>query len=421
MLTGLYNFARSMNHKRKEMLQRRDDISLSSVRRISRVHPIKGQRMVAMTFDDGPCAKDFKGEGKGLTCSILDTLAKYSARATFNVIGTTEDSYPDVAGKLGSATFGGVKYDHYPCYGEDHLGGVMNQPELVRRILAGGHELSNHSCRHRLFGRKSIMYGARVPLGSFPEVINDLVELHSYVKANFDYEIKLARPSHYVEKIPGGGTVYDAYQMMGYQYLAASFDGDGWQPASSYSLEVSHMIEPMRELLSEDPCALNGQIIFQKDGCNMNLRSPIVDALPAQLDLLASFGYQVVTVSELLEQSPLMDLSPESYAMPYVKELLRRGHIVGYRNNTFHGERLLTKEDALLMLADSKAVRSCDKGLLLDSALRYGVESVHGNALLDLAASKGICVDESKFKDRNSVCREDAVVLLADLVKKLEV
>lgn len=420
MITGLYNFARDINHKRKDLLWQQKGRHLSSVRRIERVHPIMGKRIVAMTFDDGPCAKDFMGRGKGLTESILDILAEYGARATFDIIGSTEGNYPDEAGANGSSAFGGIKFDHYPCFGEDLLAGAKNQQELVRRMLDEGHELASHTWQHRIFGRKRFIYGKRVPLKSMDDVMQDLNTLHTYIKNEFSYEIKLARPPHYVDAVTGGGNAYDAYRMMGYQYLAASFDGGGWQPGSSYEDEVEKMIAPLRKQLGENPDFLNGQIIFQKDGCNMNLRTPVVDALPVQLKMLTELGYQVVTVSELLEQSPFLDLSPESPAMPHVKELLKRGHIVGYQNNTFHGERALTKREALLMLADGNTVRSGGKDLIAKAAAKYKIRSVTGNALLDLAASEGIDIDEKGYKDKREVCREDAVALIAGLVQRHE-
>ncbi len=420
MITGLYNFARDINHKRKELQWQQNGRRLSSVRRIERVYPIKGKRIVAMTFDDGPCAKDFMGKGKGLTETLLDILAAYGAKATFDIIGTTEGNYPDEAGEKGSSAFGGIRYDHYPCFGEDLLAGAKNQRELVQRIIDEGHELASHTWQHRLFGRKRLLYGKRVPLQSMNEVLQDLNTLHTYIQNDFSYEISLARPPHYVDAVSGGGSVYDAYRVMGYQYLAASFDGDGWQPGSSYEDEVEKMIAPMRKLLAEDPDALNGQIIFQKDGCNMNLRTPVEDALPVQLKMLTELGYQVVTVSELLEQTPFLDLSPESPAMPYVKKLLKKGHIVGYQNNTFHGERALTKREALLMLADENTVRVGGGDLIPKTAARYQIHSVSGNDLLDLAASEGIEVDKNALKDKQEVCREDAVALIAGLVQKHE-
>lgn len=419
-MTGLYNFARGINHKRKELLWQQNGKRLSAVRRIERVHPIEGKRVVAMTFDDGPCAKDFMGKGKGLTASILDILAEYGARATFDIIGTTEGNYPDEAGEPGSSAFGGIKFDHYPCFGEDLLAGAKNQRELVRRMIDEGHELASHTWQHRIFGRKRFLYGKRVPLRSMDEVLRDLRTLHAYIQDEFSYEIKLARPPHYVDAVTGGGSAYDAYRMMGYQYLSASFDGDGWRPGSSYEDEVEKMLAPMRRALAEDSDALNGQIIFQKDGCNMNLRTPVEDALPMQLKMLTELGYQVVPVSELLERSPFLDLSPESPAMPYVKELLRRGHIVGYQNNTFHGERALSKKEALLMLADADTVKAGGGDLIARTAARYPIKSVTGNALLDLAAAEGIEVDEAAFQDKPEVRREDAAALLAGLAQKHE-
>lgn len=419
-MTGLYNFARGINHKRKELLWQQSGKRLSAVRKIERVYPIPGQRVVAMTFDDGPCAKDFMGRGKGLTASILDAMTQYGARGTFDIIGTTEGNYPDEHGEPGSSAFGGVKFDHYPCFGEDALAGAKNQRELVRRMIDEGHELASHTWQHRIFGRKRFLYGKRVPLHSMEEVLRDLRTLHAYIQDEFSYEIKLGRPPHYVDAVTGGGSAYDAYRAMGYQYLSASFDGDGWRPGSSYEDEVEKMLAPLRRALAEDPDALNGQIIFQKDGCNMNLRTPVEDALPMQLKLLTELDYQVVPVSELLERSPFLDLSPESPAMPHVKELLRRGHIVGYQNNTFHGERALTKKEALMMLADVDTVKTGGGDLIAQAAARYPIQSVTGNALLDLAAAEGIEVDEAAFRDKPEVRREDAAPLIAGLVKKYE-
>ena len=70
--------------------------TLSSVRRIERVFPPPGRLVVAMTFDDGPTASPARpGSGKGLTESLLDTLRRYGARGTFDVIGSTAGNYPD--------------------------------------------------------------------------------------------------------------------------------------------------------------------------------------------------------------------------------------------------------------------------------------------------------------------------------------
>jgi peptidoglycan/xylan/chitin deacetylase (PgdA/CDA1 family) len=69
---------------------------------------LPGAPGVALTFDDGP-----HPEG---TPAVLELLAQAGARATFFVIGEQ----------------------------------VQRRPELVRRILAGGHQVALHGYRHRL-------------------------------------------------------------------------------------------------------------------------------------------------------------------------------------------------------------------------------------------------------------------------------
>ena len=418
----LYDFARRLNGKRKQFLKNQAGKVLSPVRRIERVHPIPGERLVAMTFDDGPCAKSFSGSDRGLTEKLLSALGEYGARASFDVIGTTGENYPDECGQQGAFTWSGMAYDHYPAFGEDTLAGAMNQPDLVRRILAGGHELTNHSCTHRLFGPMRTVYGSRRHMNTLEEVANDLERLHDYIREEFGYEMKLSRPPHYIDAIPGGGTSYDAYRILGYNYMAASFDGDGWMPADTPEREVENMLRPLRETLERDPDALNGQIIFQKDGCNMSLRTPVEEALPLQLAMLRDYGYRVVPVSELLEISPFEDLSPEDRAMPFVRKLLQKGRTVGYRNNTFHGERPITKEEFCLMAADPerlKVRRHADfreLAALAEEGLGFSLNSASGNALLDLALKAGVQVDEGNFKDKKTVRRADAVELLAGML-----
>ena len=68
--------------------------------------PRQGPRAVALTFDDGPGA---------WTPRLLDALKAYDARATFFVLG---------------------KF-------------VAGQEALLRRIVAEGHELGNHTFTHR--------------------------------------------------------------------------------------------------------------------------------------------------------------------------------------------------------------------------------------------------------------------------------
>lgn len=354
----LYSLARKANAKLKIYKKKQAGKYLSPVRRIEFVAPPSKGKFVAMTFDDGPCAlppeplsPQQKTPESGLTETLLDILKKYDATVSFDVIGDTGGNYPDEPGQPGNFTWSGVHYDHYPRYEKDALAGAVNQPHLIRRILAEGHELTNHGYTHRLFGPMRAVYGKRVCFDALDEVTDDLQKLDGYIGAEFRYKMKLARPAHYIDKIPQGGTAYDAYRILGYQYMAASFDGGGWLPSEQgYEEDVRRMVEPMRRALEADPDCFNGKIIFQKDGCSMALQTPIVDALPQQLELLKKAGYTVVPVSCLLELSPFEDLSDDAPEFQAVQELLEIGRTVGYRNNTYQGERCITADEVALTL-----------------------------------------------------------------------
>ena len=229
-------------------------------RRIERVHTTR--RICAMTFDDGPMglpASPDRFDGRTLTDVLLDTLAQYGARGSFDVIGDTSANYPDEAGKLGSAAWGGVRFDHYPDIHCDEQGGAEHNDRLIRRMLAEGHQITNHGYRHIIFGKKPFVYGAREYLPGFDAAVEDLTRLHTLMQTRYGYTMTLARPPHYVDKMTGGFTSYDVYDHMGYQYMAASFDGAGWLPSTdpdpeaALQAEIRAMVEPMRKALEKDP------------------------------------------------------------------------------------------------------------------------------------------------------------------------
>lgn len=83
-------------------------VNRDAARALDLPRTLPGARGVALTFDDGP-----HPEG---TPAVLDVLARAGARATFFVIGEQ----------------------------------VERRPELVGRILAGGHAVALHGYRHRL-------------------------------------------------------------------------------------------------------------------------------------------------------------------------------------------------------------------------------------------------------------------------------
>ena len=352
LVTKGIGLVKKIKHRYDAQIKARTPVYLSPVRRIERVATT--QRLVAMTFDDGPCrlpANPDRFGGKPLTLVLAETLERYGAKGTFDVVGDTASNYPDRAGKEGSASWGGVAYDHYPDFEKDREGGVAHCPELVDRLLEGGHQLASHTWKHVLWGPKNVVYGNRKHMKELDEVVADLRTMDRTLLEKWSYTLTMSRPPHYVDKIPGGFTSYDAYALMDYQYMAASFDGAGWLPLATYEAEVEATWKPMARLLEQDPDALCGQIIFQKDGFNMARRSPVADGLEKQLELLAQYGYQVVTVDELLAHSSFADTEPD--AATDARLLLEKGWCVAFKDNTLRPDTVLTRS-ALAMMAYGK-------------------------------------------------------------------
>ena len=343
---------------------------LSYTRRIERVKTTR--RICAMTFDDGPMdlpASPDRFDGRSLTDVLLDTLSEYGAKGTFDVVGDTSENYPDEAGKLGSAAWGGVRYDHYPDLGKDEKGGAVHNARLIRRMLDEGHQITNHGYRHIIFGKKSFVYGKRVSLGSYDSALEDLMRLHTLLEREYGCTMTMGRPPHYVDRVAGGFTSYDVYDALGYQYMAASFDGAGWLPSTSpdpdaaLEAEIRAMVEPIRSALARDPDFFCGQIIFQKDGCNMAKRTPVAFALGEQLKLLKAYGYEVVTVAQLTEESPFADLGRDD---PLFDKLnaLQKARAVVYSDNCLRLTQPMTVGELAMLLCPREEALARRRALL---------------------------------------------------------
>ncbi|MBE7002849.1 MAG: polysaccharide deacetylase family protein [Ruminococcaceae bacterium] len=326
-------------------------------RRIERV--CAGRRVCAMTFDDGPMdlpASPDRFDGRSMTDVLLDTLRDYGAHGTFDVVGDTSENYPDEAGKPGSASWGGIRYDHYPDIGQDAHGGALHCERLIRRMLDEGHQITNHGYRHIIFGKKPFVYGARACLGSLDAAVADLTRLDTLLRERYGYTPTMSRPPHYVDKIGDGFTSYDVCERLSYQYMAASFDGAGWLPSAlpdpeaALRAETEAMLAPMRRALEADPDFFCGQIIFQKDGCNMARRTPVAFALGEQLKLLKKYGYEVVTVEALLRESPFADVPPDDPLLPKLRALAETA-AVAFTDNRVRLDQPMTNGELAMLLA----------------------------------------------------------------------
>ncbi len=374
---------------------------VSYSRRIERIKTNK--RICAMTFDDGPTREN------ALTDTLLDILNKYSAKGTFDVIGTTENNYPDIEGKISTPSWSGVKFDHYPSFNKDTLAGAVNCPDIIERIIKEGHEITNHTYSHILFGKKNIIYSKRETLKSYDEVFEDVKKLHSQLKERHNYEMHFSRPPHYVDKINGGFSSYDVYSQIGYNYLAASFDGAGWLPCESEEKEVAAMTEPLEKALKENPDALAGQIIFQKDGYNMALRATVTKGLEKQLQILKKYGYEVVTVSELLVESPFLDIGREDTDFELFNKIQSQ-RAVAYKNNALLPDKVMTRGELAMLLA--KKTESIDKRIELIKAratLPYSLKPTHpySSAMLWAIDNSVLALINNKAYPDKLLCFDD--------------
>lgn len=189
--------------------------------------PVSG-KYIAMTFDDGPHPAN--------TPRLLDILRARNIKATFYVIGRNVDLYP----------------------------------QIVRRCVAEGHEIGNHTYTHRLLSKLSDS-----------EVRGELSRCRDAVGRAAGVQPRTLRP-------PYGGLLQRQREMVnaefGYPTIMWNVDPLDWKrpgPSVVCSRILSHTTA--------------GSIVLSHD-----LHAPTIDAMPSTLDGLLQRGFQFVTVSQLL-------------------------------------------------------------------------------------------------------------------------
>ena len=186
------------------------------------------QPYVAMTFDDGPSAEN--------TPRLLEMLKQRNIKATFFLIGQNAAANPD----------------------------------LVRRILAEGHEIGNHSWTHPQLSKLSD-----------DKVTAEITKTQDAIKDASGFTPTLLRPPYGAitprqrEWIPN---------QFGLTIVLWSVDPLDWKrPGPS--------VVTQRILSQVHP----GAIVLSHD-----IHKQTVDAMPATLDGLIAKGYKFVTVSQLI-------------------------------------------------------------------------------------------------------------------------
>jgi peptidoglycan/xylan/chitin deacetylase (PgdA/CDA1 family) len=186
------------------------------------------QPYIAMTFDDGPSAEN--------TPRLLEMLKQRNIKATFFLIGQNAAANPD----------------------------------LVRRILADGNEVGNHSWTHPQLSKLSD-----------ERVTAEITKTQDAIKDASGYSPTLLRPPY--------GAITPRQRewienQFGLNVILWSVDPFDWKrPGASVITQ---------RILSQ---ARPGSIILSHD-----IHKQTIDAMPATLDGLIAKGYKFATVSQLI-------------------------------------------------------------------------------------------------------------------------
>lgn len=189
------------------------------------------RKCIALTFDDGPGTP---------TAKLLDILARNRAKATFFLVGQN----------------------------------VTANPAIVRRTLAGGHQLANHSYTHADLGRSSTA-----------KIKSEIGRTQRAVHKATGVWPRLFRP-------PYGSTdaaVAAVARQNGLPQILWAVDPSDWKDRNAKVVE--------RRVVNG---ARPGYIVLMHD-----IHKTTVQAVPAILRRLAAKGYVFVTVAELFRGKTL--------------------------------------------------------------------------------------------------------------------
>lgn len=201
-----------------------------------------GRRMIALTFDDGP--------DPAWTPRILDILRSEHATATFFVTGAN----------------------------------AIGQGALLRRIVAEGSELGNHSTSHADLGRRS------------PAAIRlELTATERLVEAYTGRTMRLFRPPFLGDAAPDRSDELHATRVaaaLGYLTVGLNVDPLDWNAPGVHAIVASTLAQ-----VDADSRAQPRRIVLLHDSGGD--RRQTVAALPAIIRGLRARGYSLVPVSAL--------------------------------------------------------------------------------------------------------------------------
>jgi peptidoglycan-N-acetylglucosamine deacetylase len=203
---------------------------------------------VALSFDDGP--------DPNWTPKILDILKKENAKGTFMIIGEQA---------------------------EDNIG-------LLRRVVAEGHEIGNHTWTHPDI--------SAISAGQLKLELNLTERLFA---SKLGIKPLFFRPPYSIDQEPDtNDQAAPAYmiQNLGYTIVGNKIDTSDWDERQRKSPQaITQDVLDQLQLMKTKP-QFRGSIILLHDGGGD--RSITVAALPVLIETLRAQGYKIVQVSDLM-------------------------------------------------------------------------------------------------------------------------
>ena len=183
----------------------------------------RSRKAVALTFDDGP--------NPNTTPIALELLKKYNAKGTFFMVGKA----------------------------------VAGNEEIIKQVVAEGHQIGNHSWSHPLL--------TKISLEQAKSQINDTTEA---LKKASGQDVHIMRP-------PYGGINATIQAAVDQSFILWDVDTLDWKNRNTASI--------MKEVRKARP----GSIILMHD-----VHQTSINALPTVLQYLTKQGFELVTIDELM-------------------------------------------------------------------------------------------------------------------------
>jgi len=196
--------------------------------------PDDQRKLIALTFDDGPDHK--------YTPQILDILKEYDAKATFFLVGTQVEKYPDTA----------------------------------KRIVEEGHSIGNHSWSHEDLTKLSAKAAARQIAKAQQAIVEATGTAPRLLRAPY------GAISEDVLK-----TAHDSDLL----HVAWTVDTKDWA-GSSVADMYKNVMDNSRD---------GGVVLMHSFGGRKNALEHTVKLLPSIIKDLRDQGYELVTVDELID------------------------------------------------------------------------------------------------------------------------